>query len=134
MALNFDYPIETFPDGYPIKYLGLDSNGTWHVVTYYVEAGDDTVDTGWNIIEINSDGVLRSEIEAQTPSPTPFVIQSIISKTVTIGIYEDSSLVMNSTDPEALPFGEIGRISLTYEQEAGRIVNATINSILPDRG
>lgn len=134
MALNFDYPIETSPDGYPAKYLGVDSTGTWHVVTYYVVADDDIIDTGWDIVEINEYGILRSDVEAQTPNPTPFVIQSLISKTVTIGIYEDSSLVMNSTNPEALPFGEIGRISLTYEQEAGRIVNATINSILPDRG
>lgn len=134
MAIDFNYPIETSPDGYPAKYLGLDSTDTWHVVTYYIEADDDEIETGWVIVEVNDDGITRADIEGEVVDPDPLIVQAVVSKTITIGVYSDSSISMNSSNPEALPFGEIGRISLTYEEEAGKLIAATVNSILPDRG
>ena len=133
MAINFDYPIQTSPDNYPAKFLGRDSTDTWNVVTYYVAANDDSINTGWAFEEVNNDGITRADVEALTPSPTPFITQVEESTTVTIAVYEDSSIIANFRNPEAFPFGEIGRLSLTYTSEAGKLISASVNSILPER-
>ena len=133
MKLNFSFPVKTSA-GSPATYLGRDSENLWNVITYYIEADDDELNTGWSTVEVDDYGITRADIEDEVVDPDPFVVQASESNTLTLGIYPNSSIVSNFFNPEALPFGEVGRASLTYETKAGKLVSVTVNSILPDRG
>ncbi len=133
MPINFDYPITTTVGDYPTNFLGRDNTDTWNVITYYVEANDTALDTGWATEEVDDDGITRADIEGMVPTPTPFIYQVTESTNVTLGVYKDSSVLADYNSPEALPFGEIGRISLTYTSEAGKLISAAVDEILPER-
>jgi hypothetical protein len=133
MELNFNYPIITAQEGYPATRLGRDNTDTWNVISYYVEEADDDTETGWAQIEVNNLGVSRADIEDEVEDPEPFIIQATTETEVTIGVYEGLSIVADFSNPESLPFGELGRIALTYSTRAGKVVSATVTSILPSR-
>lgn len=118
---------------YPVVYLGRSNDNLWHVISYYQESLDNNQDTGWTQLEVTDTGILRSDVEGGTPSPTPFIKYELVPKEFFLGIYPDNSTVATYYNPDSLPLGDVGRLKLSYDLDGNLIVNATVVEILPKR-
>lgn len=162
MVLDFTRDLVTVEDNIPVNYNGVSPDGLWHVVTYfssdsqggssnnimyysdteqyisfYSESGgggsSDTV-SGWNTVEVNGEGILRSDIEDEVENPTPFLKYRITLQEVVLAIYPDGSTVSTHYNPESLPMGEVGRIKIVYEYDGAVIIGIRSQELLPVRG
>lgn len=163
MSLDFTRSLVTTVGEYDVVYNGVSTDGLWHTlsyfdpnggggggsneityyggeeaITFYPEPGDtggDSSDTvaGWNTVQVNEDGILRSDIEGGTVDPTPFVEYKVTYKDLVVAVYPDGSTVSTHYNPDSLPTGDIGRIQISYGFDGEVVVEATVEGLLPLR-
>ncbi len=107
------------------KFLGTEDSvfpGTdlWYTVSIFTLATlNPGVDTGWDVVQVDRYGVLRTDVEAAVLNPVPVIQNAEKTSVISIFPYADGTVhvIRGLADIEDAPSGHAGLIELTYAVE-----------------